>query len=379
MYFGSVFCIQSRNLLPMKFLYFFFFTLFFSCTKSLEDRCFIKEGEQFFEGYVQEDPFTVKQILDKKPDYLEIINLKKFRNFKQDSLEYRSNVYNLEANEKYWKDQKVIFADFDKYFFGQFEYSFKQNNGNIKYALGRNGLGYWLLEIKNNQPFAYFLGLSFSHYYFNKIQNVPIVKDGFFQIEGSLVKIVKVSGLPGYDDYSAIEEGKLFKINLKDLLKDSDKDSYNDIFEKSFGYNPNSKDTDGDGINDFEDLNPLFKSEKNKFISLYEDLLAKQVHYNTGQYKKAHYFISPFKSDCDYFTKVNPEYRVLFIPEDKHNQTDYLKVTDVFNYGFSKIQKDKTNLNKFHFSEWSGGTSTSFVAEYKNGKWELEMTGQIVS
>jgi hypothetical protein len=49
----------------------------------------------------------------------------------------------------------------------------------------------------------------------NRIQQIPIIKDGFLQFEGSLVKIIKVAGLPGYDDYSAIEDGKLFKINLK--------------------------------------------------------------------------------------------------------------------------------------------------------------------
>lgn len=92
-------------------------------------------------------------------------------------------------------------------------------------------------------------------------------------MEGSLVKFVEAGGLPVYHDYSAIEDGKLFKISLKDLFKDSDKDGYNDIFEKSFGLNKNNKDTDGDGADDFNDLNPMFKSEKNKFVQLYEMLL----------------------------------------------------------------------------------------------------------
>ncbi|SHK36815.1 hypothetical protein SAMN05444267_100397 [Chryseobacterium polytrichastri] len=376
MYFGSVFCIPSENLLPMKFLYFFVFALFFSCTKSLEDRCFIKEGEQFFEGYVQEDPFTVKQILYKKPDYLEIINLRKFRNFKQDSSEYRSNVYNLEANEKYWKDQKVIFADFDKYFFGQFEYSFKQNDGNIKYALGRNGLGYWLLEIKNNQPSAYFLGLSFNHYYFNKIQDKPIVKDGFFQIEGSLVELMK---MPRRNDYTALEDGKLFKISLKELIKDSDKDGFNDIFETSFGLNPNNKDTDGDGINDFKDHNPLFKSEKNKFTGLYEDLLSQHLGFVKDKLDKIPYFIVPYETDCDYFQKVNPEAKVLIMSLSKNKQPYYVRVTDIFNGGYSKIQKDKTNLEKFYINEWGSGSTNDYSVEYKNGKWIFNLIGGTVS
>lgn len=63
----------------------------------------------------------------------------------------------------------------------------------------------------------------------NNIQRNPIIDNDFLQFEGSLVRIVKVAGLPGYDDYSAIEDGKLFKIKVKDLMKDSDHDGYNDI------------------------------------------------------------------------------------------------------------------------------------------------------
>ncbi|MBO6200556.1 MAG: hypothetical protein J6N74_02920, partial [Chryseobacterium sp.] len=122
----------------------------------------------------------------------------------------------------------------------------------------------------DNDAKAYFLGLSFSHYYINEIQTEPMIKNGELQLQGSLVKIIKVGGLPGYDDYSAIDDGKLFRIKLSDLEKDSDKDGYNDIFEESFGLDPYSTDTDSDGIDDFNDLNPLFKSEKNKFTSLFQ-------------------------------------------------------------------------------------------------------------
>ncbi|WP_346985598.1 hypothetical protein [Chryseobacterium sp. POE27] len=149
----------------------------------------------------------------------------------------------------------------------------QQDYDNAKYALGKNDLGYWLLKIADHKPSAYFLGLSFSHYYFNEIQNQPLIKYGFLQIEGSLVQIIKVPGLPGYDDYSAIADGKMFKVNLKELMKDMDQDGYNDIFEKCFGLNPDDKDSDGDGINDFVDVNPMYKSEKNKFTELYEMLL----------------------------------------------------------------------------------------------------------
>lgn len=361
----------------MKYLFLLF--LMFSCSKSIEERCFLQEDENYFNSYKKSKVFTVKDILENKPDYLEIVDLKSFISFKKDSLD-AENLYNTsEKSEKYWKDQNTLFADFEAKFFGQFLYSFKQIEGDVKYALGRNGLGYWLLEIKNEKPSAYFLGLSFSHYQFNKLQQNPIVKDGYFQLEGSFVKIIKVPGLPGYDDYSAIEDGKLFKIKLEDLKKDSDSDGYTDIFENCFGLNSNSKDTDGDGINDFEDHNPLFKSEKNKFTSLYEDLVNQPLGGIRENLYKMNYFIMPFKSDCDYFQRINLKAKVLVFPEDKERQPYYVRVTDIFNGGYSKIKKDKSNPNIFYIYEWTSGGTTDYRVEFKNGKWILENVGGTIS
>jgi hypothetical protein len=359
----------------MKNLSLLLFIVFFSCSKSIEEKCFITDKDQVFEAYKEKEPYTVKQILNEKPDYLEIVNLKKYRSFKKDSTE--SDIRNMsdEMAEKNWKSHQEEFKIFKDKFSDQFDFSNKQQTGNLLYALGRNNLGYWLLRIENNKPFAYFLGLSFSHYYINKFQENPILKDGFLQLEGSLVKIIKVPGLPGYDDYSAIEDGKLFKISLKDLMKDSDNDGYNDIFENSVGLNVHNKDTDGDGINDFEDMNPMFKSEKNKFSQLYEMLLPKYA--DVVNFKNIHYSFTVYESDCDYFHQINPEMRVLFIPENEKDQTQYVKVTDITSGSISKIKKDKTDSNKFYISEsWSSGSS-DYSAEYKNGKWILNIIGSI--
>lgn len=364
----------------MKYFYFLVFILLFSCAKSREDRCFRSDKENIFESYTEEKPFTAKQIFENKPDYLQITNLKDFRTFKKDSAENQNSMvdYDEEKSKIKFDNYKKEFAELDNKFLGQFQFSFKQKEGNIEYALGRNGLGYWLLKIENEKPTAYFLGLSFSHYYFNKEQKSPIIKDGFFQIEGSFVKIVKVAGLPGYDDYSAIEDGKLFKINLQDLEKDSDKDGYNDIFEESFGLNPYNSDSDGDGVNDFEDINPIFKSEKNKFTQLYEQLLPKNFAFDATKLKEMHYFITVYTNDCDYFNKINPESRVLFVPEDKGKRTNYLKNTDVYDSGFSKIRKDKKNPNQFYITESSNSGSIDYAVEFKNGKWIIRNIGGIV-
>ena len=359
----------------MKILYFTFLALFFSsCSKSIEENCFITKEEKSV--YVEKKPYTVKEILAEKPDYLEIINLKKFRTFKEDSI--YAHEHEWENYEQKMEEREIEFKDFINKFSRDFMFLHQQKSGNAQYAVGRNTLGYWLLKIERNKPSAYFLGLSFSHYHLNGIQTKPFIKDGFLQLEGSLVKIIKVVGLPGYDDYSAISDGKLFKINLKDLTKDTDNDGYNDIFEKCFGLNPDHKDSDDDGINDFEDPNPMFKSEKNKFTELYEELLPE--YSAIVDLKKSSYYFEVFKSDCDYFHHINPkDYKVLFASENEDKQTDYIKNTDVFNFGISKIKKDKAFPERFYIYNWGSSSSTDFSAEYKNGKWQIEVISQTVS
>ncbi|WP_445430332.1 hypothetical protein [Chryseobacterium indoltheticum] len=365
----------------MRYLFFLF--LIVSCSKSLEERCFTTSDDiwtKYFKNsedlindnyYAHAQKYNVKKIITEKPNYLQIVNLKKFRSFKKDSLESKSE----EIMEKKWKEYDSEFKAFNNKFSEQFTFSNQQKIGNVMYAFGRNQLGFWLCKIENEKPSAYFLGLSFSHYYINEVQEKPIVNNGFLELEGSFVKIVKVPGLPGYDDYSAIEDGKLFKIKLEDLVKDSDHDGYNDIFEKSFGLNPNNKDTDGDGMDDFNDLNPMFKSEKNKFTQLYETLLP---DYGSENLSNKNYYFEIFISDCDYFHQISPKYHVLFSPEDSKSKTDYLKVTDVSSHGIGKIKRNKNNPNIFYIKEWGNSSSTDYSAEYKDGKWILEIAGGYV-
>ncbi|WEK70970.1 MAG: hypothetical protein P0Y62_05290 [Candidatus Chryseobacterium colombiense] len=354
----------------MKILYFAILAFLLSCSKNtIEDNCFIKKEEK--PVYVEKEPYTVKEILSEKPGYLQINDLKDYRSFKKDSTESKGGF-----SEERWNAKKEEYKLFHEKIPDYFSYSATQQVGNVLYALGRNTLGFWLMKIENDKPSAYFLGLSFSHYYINEVQERPLIKDGFLQFEGSLVKIIKVPGLPGYDDYSAMEDGKLFRIKLDDLMKDSDQDGYNDIFEKTFALNPNNKDTDGDGINDFEDMNPLYKSEKNKFSELYTLLLPSYTE--DMDFKKAHYTFEIFRSDCDYFHQINPEIRVLFIPENDKEKTYYTKITDVSRNGISKMKRDQNNPNRFYISKSGSSYTNDYAAEYKNEKWTLEMIGGIV-
>jgi len=362
----------------MRYFFFLLLAVFcFSCSKSFEERCFVNDDNKDVMTYQEQKPYTALEIVQNKPQYLKIVNLKKFRSFKKDSTDYSKNFQTYQANKKFLNDQKILFSDFDEKLFEQFRYSSQQISGQVSYALGENGLGYWLLEIKNNNPRAYFLGLSYNHYYFNKVQEDLIVKNGFLQFEGSFVKIEKVPGLSGYKHFSVIEDGKLFKIKLDDIIKDSDQDGFNDIFENSFGLNPNSKDTDEDGIDDFSDHNPLFKSEKNKFTTLYEDLISQSLGGIKENLHKMNYFFLPYKTDCDYFQKINIEAKVLIFDTNKEKQPSYVRITDVFDGGFSKIKRNNNNPNIFYVTDSGNAGSVIYEAEYKNGKWFFRNVGGI--
>ncbi|AYN02120.1 hypothetical protein EAG08_19085 [Chryseobacterium sp. 3008163] len=363
----------------MKYFFFLLLAVFcFSCSKSFEEKCFVNDDNKDIITYQEQKPYTILEIVQNKPQYLQIVSLKKFRSFKKDSMAYSKNFQTYQADEKYLNDQKTLFADFDEKFFGQFRYSSQQISDKISYTLGENALGYWLLEIKNNNPRAYFLGLSYSHYYFNKVQDSQIVKDDFLQIEGSFVKTASNFALRGRE-FTSIGDGKLFKIKLNDLTRDSDQDGYNDIFENSFGLDRNEKDTDGDGIDDFNDHNPLFKSEKNKFTELYEDLISQHLGIVKENLDKMPYFFLPYETDCDYFKNINPDAKVLIMPTDKSKQPYYVQVTDIFNGGYSKIKKDDKNPNLFYIHESGGGGIIDYSAEFKNRVWILKNIGGVVS
>ena len=367
----------------MKYIFILFSVFFCSCEKSnsylnsTHENCFIKNDKE--NDYIEKVPLTVKQIIALKPEYLEISPLKNYRSFKIDSTARNDyHAKNEKEEEQKYLAHKQKYNSFDKNFEGQFEYYSKQKVGNADYALAGNRLGFWLLKSENNNNSAYFLGLSFSTYYINKVQNLPLIEDNYLQFEGSLVQIIKVAGLPGYDDYSAIKDGNLFKINLKNLIKDSDHDGYNDIFENCFGLNSNKKDSDQDGINDFDDLNPLYKSEKSKFTDLYQQIVNRKINYLEEKTKKLHYTFECFETDCEFFQKVNPVSRVLFIPKEENKQTNYLKITDVTYQGISKMKKDKKNSNKFYISDWTSSSSNEYTVEFKGGKWIIEMISSTV-
>ncbi|REC61592.1 hypothetical protein DRF65_15120 [Chryseobacterium pennae] len=352
----------------MKVFYLTISLFLFSCSKRVEDKCFVDkmntEDVVIWENVPQS--YTLNQILAEKPNYLEITNLTAYRDFETDKEEF--------LLRKRGGITEISFSVFDEKFSDQFVCFGKQKSGNTIYGLGMNRLGYWLLKIENNRPSAHFLGLSSNLYYFNKIQQNPIVQGDKIHIEGSLVKMENPIDRGGYKNYAVIEDGKLFTVKMEDLVQDSDHDGYNDIFENSFGLNPHKKDTDGDGINDFEDKNPMFRSLDNKFTRLYDQLLSDTF---VGA-ENLNYEFQVYKTDCEYFHQVNPSQKVLFVSEDKKKQTYYTRVSDIIEEIISPIQKNKKNPDSFYIYKAGTFYKKDYSADYENGKWVLKVVGGYV-
>jgi hypothetical protein len=126
----------------------------------------------------------------------------------------------------------------------------------------------------------------------------------------------------------------------------------------------------------------MYKSEKNKFSQLYEQIihpnLEIKIPIEQNYHIKQYYSVEVYNSDCYYFYHINPDSRVLFIPEDKKRRTYYTRITKVTRGDISKIEKDDKNPNLFYITKFGGGAET-YSVEYKNGKWKIILISQTIS
>lgn len=139
------------------------------------------------------------------------------------------------------------------------------------------GAGYWLAYSEDsgkNWKYNY-TGLSErNNYIFKSNSKLPLWKDDqHIQIEADIVRMTDEMGHPLPPEYETVQDNALVIMDIREILKDSDGDGINDITEKKLFLNPDSADTDNDGIPDNKDTNPRFKKGINEFTILYEGLM----------------------------------------------------------------------------------------------------------
>ncbi|MDQ1161750.1 hypothetical protein QE422_002118 [Chryseobacterium sp. SORGH_AS 447] len=356
----------------MKRIYLPLFILILtSCTTDRkEDACFENDKKEKT-AYKEFRLDTPQEILRANPSHIKFTINKNIKSYNEEIEDDRKSHSEAEDKKRY-KAYDHTYAKLIKNFGEQFYYiNIGETNG-IVYGIGENMFGYWLLEAKNNTADAYYLGLSqFTH--LSKKQPEHFISGNKLVAYGSFIRISKSWGYPFGPQKEAVKDWLVFEIDLANVKKDSDNDGFNDLFEKQVLLNPNSADTDQDGIPDFTDSNPLYRSEKSKFTDLYTLIIDRK--YEQSGFSKDSYFFTGYFSDCDYFHRINPtRVKVLIYPENKSSelQSDYR--LGMFPEYIGKIKRDK-DKNKFFIDYASGSGGGFFEAVFKNGQWNLSKHG----
>lgn len=264
------------------------------------------------------------------------------------------------------------------------------------------GWGYWFaLSYDNGKTWKkYYTGLAENcYYFFKRNSNIPLWKDSVtLQIESAIVRQVTDVIHPTPATFETIQDSIAVQLDIRKIIKDSDNDGLTDIIENKMMLNPNSPDTDGDGITDGEDKNPRFKSTRTEKSIIYETLIENFLPDKKGEmeiditnpktYEKR-------KIDTLYrdFESVN-----LFVTDDKdlqglnlHNETMIIMSTKEYEdykkkYPSHFIECDysqmfkcdrKRDTYKIQTSYFTGG-ATYIIQKTKTG-WKIFLLSSWIS
>jgi len=356
----------------MKVYLLFLSFLLFSCNKkstdeyaakkSAEEQCFILNSGVNYDETPKLPPLpTSEEIVKNLPKHIEMTEVKDFKNFTYDKKE----TANLKATEKEYFASIEYQISFKNWITALPEFNYLSQEGN--FALAKNKYGLWIVEKINNIYKPYFLGLTQNVYLENFYgKNQKFLENSKFAMNGTLVDVQRLSRIPMLPKYKVIRENVAFSIDLNDLRKDRDQDGFNDLFEEFLGLNANSADTDGDGISDFKDHNPKYRSESSKFTSMYEDVVDQPA-------KNMHYSFTEVLTDCTYFQSINPKNLKVLLYNTSEKAPIKEDVLDLFFPGKYSKMKTYENYPEVYFTDFSDPTGDgTFSAEFLDGKWKLD-------
>lgn len=325
-----------------------------------QDQCFDDGTKQYRSGTgILKPEQTEASAASLNPGHILFRKNEKVPTYEQAEMSY-DEAAGLASSDEH-KSQAAVF---EQYFNRQFSFIQFQKERNSIYAVGENSFGYWLLEIKNKTPRAYYIGFS-KNTHINRIQNSRFIRNNKLYLDGSLLGITFGARFPVI---KAVMDSLTFETDLADIKRDSDGDGYNDLFENLIFLDPNSRDTDRDGISDFDDYNPLFPLAESPFTGLFKQMIDSEAYSNETE---NHYTFQAYESECEFFRKVNPEKtRVLIV---SGNQSYRLKNdfrSSLFRTFYGKIKKDPDGKTFYlpYFKNSGGGR---IIATYENGKWSF--------
>lgn len=327
-----------------------------------ENECFIlNTGINFDEQKPKVELLTPDEIIKNIPAHIKWEKIADFKAFDYD----QAQTDLLKENEKNYFASAAYQTKFATWIAALPEFNYLSVNDT--YALAKNKYGLWIIENDKDVFKPYFLGLTQNIYlpeFYAKDQK--FIQDHHFVMKGSLVDIQRLSRIPMLPKYQVLKDGVEFKISLDDIKKDSDGDDFNDLFEAFIGLNPKSADTDGDGISDFEDSNPKYKTGTDQFTAMYETLV------DHGRSKTNYSFVE-ILTNCEYFQDINPKNLKVLM----YNTTEKVPLKDdvLDNFFPKKYSKMKTykNYDNVYFTDFSDETGDGTIsAEMVSGKWKFD-------
>lgn len=167
--------------------------LFYSCKQNdTENNCFEngKEKNAFYKNFELDAP---DKILKANPDHVQYSIDLDVKAYEDEVNDTRNTALDENAWKEKEKEHNKKYKDLSENFGRQFNYINIQKKDHIIYGIGENQFGYWFLEVKNNIPNAYFLGLSeFTH--LNNLQPENFVSGHKISAYGSFIRIKKSWG-----------------------------------------------------------------------------------------------------------------------------------------------------------------------------------------
>jgi hypothetical protein len=264
------------------------------------------------------------------------------------------------------------------------------------------GWGYWI-ALSNDAGKTwnrYYTGLTENaYYYFKPNSTLPLWKDSFtLQIESKIVQQITKMSHPVHAKFETIENDIAVQIDLAKIIQDSDKDGLTDIAENKMLLNPNNSDTDGDGINDFDDNNPRYKSIKTEKTILYKALIENFV---SGEKRrkmniKFSNHASNKKVNTDTLLRIyenvnlivtdDPELQGLDLKQKtiimSTKEYDIYKTKYPYHFvqrGVSQMFKCDKNENTFLISTYYSTQLWRFVIKKMKRKWRIFLQSSLIS
>lgn len=225
--------------------------------------------------------------------------------------------------------------------------------------------------------------------------NKPLINsEGDLEIEACLLRESSYRSHHFGVANDLVKDGLLLTMKLDTLRKDTDHDGLTDIEESLLRTNPNSSDTDGDGIPDNLDMNPRMNVPRTEKTIIYEALINGD---NRVRFVGEGYGIIPFDEipkTCYYSDSVptimivtdEPDIqsvcptreRIIFLTSEEYEKTKNPFDDEFMMDDFSPLFRVDGEKDKFILSSSGDSWWNEYVVERERKGWKIQAYSSII-